>query len=137
MCVLGKGCPSSYDATSTNATVLENRQRSFLLAETLKYFLLIFSGDELLDLEEWVLNTEGHPLRIRRRAPAAARCWRCGDGEQCKARTGEPQDEGARCRMSRYIQERKKQRGPLPPPPDTLKQENCPFFLFQRQEGAV
>ncbi|KAI1497166.1 glycoside hydrolase [Biscogniauxia marginata] len=36
---------------------------SFWLAETLKYFYLIFSDWELLDLDEWVLNTEAHPLR--------------------------------------------------------------------------
>ncbi|KAK5627308.1 hypothetical protein RRF57_003023 [Xylaria bambusicola] len=36
---------------------------SFWLAETLKYFYLVFSDWELCDLDEWVLNTEAHPLR--------------------------------------------------------------------------
>lgn len=36
---------------------------SFWLAETLKYFYLIFSDFDLIDLDTWVLNTEAHPLR--------------------------------------------------------------------------
>lgn len=36
---------------------------SFWLAETLKYFFLIFEDFEVVSLDEWVLNTEAHPLR--------------------------------------------------------------------------
>ncbi|KAI1329929.1 glycoside hydrolase family 47 protein [Xylariaceae sp. FL0255] len=36
---------------------------SFWLAETLKYFYLIFSPPDLISLDEYVLNTEAHPLR--------------------------------------------------------------------------
>ena len=36
---------------------------SFWMAETLKYFYLIFSEPGLLSLDEWVFNTEAHPLR--------------------------------------------------------------------------
>lgn len=36
---------------------------SFWLAETLKYFYLIYSDWETVSLDEWVLNTEAHPLR--------------------------------------------------------------------------
>ncbi|KAI1336138.1 glycoside hydrolase [Xylariaceae sp. FL0016] len=36
---------------------------SFWLAETLKYFYLIFGEWDLADLDQWVLNTEAHPLR--------------------------------------------------------------------------
>lgn len=36
---------------------------SFWLAETLKYFFLVFSEFDVLSLDEWVLNTEAHPLR--------------------------------------------------------------------------
>jgi mannosyl-oligosaccharide alpha-1,2-mannosidase len=39
-------------------------QQSFFLAETLKYLYLIFSGDEVLPLNEWVFNTEAHPFRV-------------------------------------------------------------------------
>ena len=37
---------------------------TFWLAETLKYFLLLFSDDSALDLNTHVLNTEAHPLRV-------------------------------------------------------------------------
>lgn len=36
---------------------------SFWLAETLKYFYLIFADFDLVNLDEWILNTEAHPLR--------------------------------------------------------------------------
>ena len=41
----------------------DDRMESFWLAETLKYFYLIFSDESLLSLNEWVLNTEAHPFR--------------------------------------------------------------------------
>ncbi|KAI6344609.1 hypothetical protein MCOR25_011081 [Pyricularia grisea] len=37
---------------------------SFWLAETLKYFYLIFSDPDLISLDDYVLNTEAHPLKI-------------------------------------------------------------------------
>lgn len=42
-----------------------DRLDSFFLAETLKYFYLLFSPAHTLPLDEWVLNTEGHPLLSR------------------------------------------------------------------------
>jgi mannosyl-oligosaccharide alpha-1,2-mannosidase len=36
---------------------------SFWLAETLKYFYLCFEEWNVVNLDEWVLNTEAHPLR--------------------------------------------------------------------------
>ena len=39
-------------------------QQSFFLAETLKYLYLLFSNDDLLPLDQWVLNTEAHPLPV-------------------------------------------------------------------------
>lgn len=36
---------------------------SFWMAETLKYFYLIFSDPDLISLDEYVFNTEAHPLR--------------------------------------------------------------------------
>ncbi|XP_074074181.1 mannosyl-oligosaccharide 1,2-alpha-mannosidase IC isoform X1 [Macrotis lagotis] len=42
----------------------DNMQQSFFLAETLKYLYLLFSEDDLLSLEDWVFNTEAHPLPV-------------------------------------------------------------------------
>lgn len=39
-------------------------QGSFLYAEVFKYFYMIFDDPKSLSLDEWVLNTENHPLRI-------------------------------------------------------------------------
>lgn len=43
---------------------------SYFLAETLKYFLLLFGPDDYLSLDDFVLTTEAHPLR--RRMPEGA-----------------------------------------------------------------
>ncbi|KAL0961950.1 hypothetical protein UPYG_G00333810 [Umbra pygmaea] len=42
----------------------DNLQQSFFLSETLKYLYLLFSDDDLLPLEDWVFNTEAHPLPV-------------------------------------------------------------------------
>ena len=34
------------------------------MAETLKYFYLIFSEPDVISLDDWVLNTEAHPFKI-------------------------------------------------------------------------
>lgn len=44
----------------------EDSMESFWLAETLKYFYLVFSEPGLVNLDEWVLNTEAHPFRVMR-----------------------------------------------------------------------
>ena len=41
-------------------------QQSFFLAETLKYLYLLFSEDDLINLNDWVFNTEAHPLPVLR-----------------------------------------------------------------------
>lgn len=46
----------------------DNMQQSFFLSETLKYLYLLFSDDDLLSLEDWVFNTEAHPLPIVRKS---------------------------------------------------------------------
>ncbi|KAK4201784.1 glycoside hydrolase [Triangularia verruculosa] len=42
----------------------KNSMESFWIAETLKYFYLIFSEPDLISLDDYVFNTEAHPLRI-------------------------------------------------------------------------
>ncbi|KAK2808030.1 hypothetical protein FQN50_005112 [Emmonsiellopsis sp. PD_5] len=50
------------DVTSRNPGVL-NEMESFWTGETLKYFYLLFSETGLSSLDEWVFNTEAHPLK--------------------------------------------------------------------------
>lgn len=42
----------------------EDRMETFWLAETLKYLYLLFDDQHTLRLDQWVLNTEAHPLPI-------------------------------------------------------------------------
>ncbi|KKY27271.1 putative class i alpha-mannosidase 1a [Phaeomoniella chlamydospora] len=41
----------------------DNTMESFWLAETLKYFYLLFSDPSVVSLDDWVLNTEAHPFK--------------------------------------------------------------------------
>ncbi|KAH7323812.1 putative class I alpha-mannosidase [Rhexocercosporidium sp. MPI-PUGE-AT-0058] len=47
-----KGAPEQVD-----------EMESFWLAETLKYFYLLFSENDVVSLDDYVLNTEAHPLK--------------------------------------------------------------------------
>ncbi|CAK5284570.1 unnamed protein product [Mycena citricolor] len=42
----------------------EDKQETFFLSETLKYLYLLFSDDSVIPLDEFVFNTEAHPLPI-------------------------------------------------------------------------
>lgn len=50
-------------AEGTN--IVRDSMESFWMAETLKYFYLIFSETDLISLDEWVFNTEAHPFKRR------------------------------------------------------------------------
>ncbi|KAF9888364.1 hypothetical protein FE257_008797 [Aspergillus nanangensis] len=50
------------DVTVDNPNMLDEME-SFWLAETLKYFYLLFSDPSIVSLDEYVLNTEAHPLK--------------------------------------------------------------------------
>ncbi|KAK4141848.1 glycoside hydrolase [Dichotomopilus funicola] len=52
------------DVRATGVTGKRDSMESFWIAETLKYFYLIFSGPELISLDDYVFNTEAHPFRL-------------------------------------------------------------------------
>lgn len=54
------------DVTDASAPKRDEME-SFWLAETLKYFYLIFSEPNLVSLDEYVFNTEAHPFRRPKR----------------------------------------------------------------------
>ncbi|NWS06129.1 MA1C1 mannosidase, partial [Motacilla alba] len=62
-CRVEAGFSGIRDVYSTPA-LHDNMQQSFFLAETLKYLYLLFCEDDVLSLEDWVFNTEAHPLPI-------------------------------------------------------------------------
>ncbi|KAJ3572182.1 hypothetical protein NP233_g3263 [Leucocoprinus birnbaumii] len=45
-------------------TQKEDKMETFFLSETLKYLYLLFSDDTVIPLDQYVLNTEAHPLPI-------------------------------------------------------------------------
>nr|XP_054114916.1 mannosyl-oligosaccharide 1,2-alpha-mannosidase IC isoform X2 [Callithrix jacchus]XP_054114917.1 mannosyl-oligosaccharide 1,2-alpha-mannosidase IC isoform X2 [Callithrix jacchus]XP_054114918.1 mannosyl-oligosaccharide 1,2-alpha-mannosidase IC isoform X2 [Callithrix jacchus] len=64
------GIQDVYSSTPNH----DNKQQSFFLAETLKYLYLLFSEDDLLSLEDWVFNTEAHPLPVNH-TDSSGRAW--------------------------------------------------------------
>lgn len=56
------GHSAIYDVTQTES-LQSDEMESFWLAETLKYFYLLFSTPDTISLDEWVLNTEAHPFK--------------------------------------------------------------------------
>ncbi|UKZ71903.1 uncharacterized protein TrAtP1_012847 [Trichoderma atroviride] len=68
---IAKGTKTEY----ANAAVLdvttfakkppqEDYMESFWLAETLKYFYLLFTTPDIISLDDYVLNTEAHPFKL-------------------------------------------------------------------------
>uniref|UniRef100_A0A9J2PPD1 alpha-1,2-Mannosidase n=1 Tax=Ascaris lumbricoides TaxID=6252 RepID=A0A9J2PPD1_ASCLU len=57
------GLVNVYDASGGSDDV----QQSFFLAETLKYAYLTFTDASIVSLDDWVFNTEAHPLPILRK----------------------------------------------------------------------
>jgi mannosidase alpha-like ER degradation enhancer 2 len=57
-------CDAGYAALDDVVTKEKrDEMESFVLAETFKYFYLLFAPDGTLDLDKVVFNTEAHPLR--------------------------------------------------------------------------
>ncbi|OAV93851.1 hypothetical protein PTTG_01658 [Puccinia triticina 1-1 BBBD Race 1] len=52
-----------------------DKQESFVLAETFKYYYLLFSDPDLISLDDYVFNTEAHPLRIDIPEKPVKRYW--------------------------------------------------------------
>lgn len=65
-----KHCKTRYgysgvkSVMETSTVQHDDLQQSFLLAETFKYLYLIFSPDNVIPLDQWIFNTEAHPLRV-------------------------------------------------------------------------
>ncbi|KAK3117182.1 hypothetical protein LTR53_001686 [Teratosphaeriaceae sp. CCFEE 6253] len=54
---------AAIDDVTKSAPELKDTMESFWLAETLKYFWLLFSDADVGSLDDWVLNTEAHFLK--------------------------------------------------------------------------
>ncbi|KAI0430948.1 family 47 glycosyl hydrolase [Xylaria sp. FL1042] len=71
----GGGFTSLSDA-SVIPPITRDNMESFWLAETLKYFYLLFSPDDLLPLDKIVLNTEAHPFPRFDMGPILSTGWK-------------------------------------------------------------
>ena len=59
------GYSSIDNVEDTENPGFRDKMESFFLSETLKYLFLLFCDDDnVLSLDEWVFNTEAHPLPI-------------------------------------------------------------------------
>lgn len=54
---------SAIDDVTMKTPQLNDEMESFWLAETLKYFYLLFEEENVISLDDWVLNTEAHPFK--------------------------------------------------------------------------
>ncbi|RHY27121.1 hypothetical protein DYB32_007034 [Aphanomyces invadans] len=68
-CKLPQGGYSSVNHVDSSAPTkfFRREMESFFMAETLKYFYLLFSDESVVPLDKFVLNTEAHPFPIQRR----------------------------------------------------------------------
>jgi mannosyl-oligosaccharide alpha-1,2-mannosidase len=62
--VEGGGYTSLDDVSRVPPGRARDHMESFFLAETLKYLYLLFTDGDVLSLDEWVFNTEAHPMRV-------------------------------------------------------------------------
>ncbi|KAI9486969.1 MAG: glycoside hydrolase [Benjaminiella poitrasii] len=61
---LPEGGYAALKDVTTIPPPMDNRMDTFYLAETLKYLYLLFSPDDIIPLDRYVLNTEAHPLPV-------------------------------------------------------------------------
>jgi len=61
---------STVEDVTVGGGELADAQESFWLSETLKYFYLVFASPDLINLDDYILNTEAHPL-LRPKAAAS------------------------------------------------------------------
>lgn len=55
---------SAVDNVLSAEPTTKDEMESFWMAETLKYYLLLFSEPDVISLDDWVLNTEAHPFLL-------------------------------------------------------------------------
>merc|ERR1719498_2150793 len=62
-CYTPRGWAGVRDVTA-DKLANDDIQQSFFLAETLKYLYLLFDEADPIELDQWVFNTEAHPIRV-------------------------------------------------------------------------
>ena len=73
-CLTRSGTSTIYDVNAVPVRHSDSME-SFVLAETFKYYYLLFSPPDLVSLDDFVFSTEAHPFLL----PRAGRWARAGD----------------------------------------------------------
>lgn len=73
-CLTRSGASTIYDVNAVPVRHSDSME-SFVLAETFKYYYLLFSPPDLVSLDDFVFSTEAHPFLL----PRAGRWARAGD----------------------------------------------------------
>ncbi|EJU02677.1 hypothetical protein DACRYDRAFT_21697 [Dacryopinax primogenitus] len=63
-CKLPSGAYAAVKNVETLPVQWEDRMETFMMSETLKYLFLLFSDASVCPLDQWVFNTEAHPLPV-------------------------------------------------------------------------
>ncbi len=63
-CKVESGGYAGLKDVNRNPPEKDDTMQTFWLAETLKYFYLLFTDDDVVPLTDYVFNTEAHPLRV-------------------------------------------------------------------------
>ena len=105
----------------------KDHMESFWLSETMKYVWLLFSDDDILSIDEYVFNTEAHPLpvaKVKRHGEAAAYTKRRVALEQATAQQPVPEQ-----------QQQQDQVQPVAEPPQQ-QQEDVPSPQHEQEEAV-
>ncbi len=60
----GGGYSSINNVLNPTNPEFRDKMESFFLGETLKYMFLLFGDEKIVSLDDYVFNTEAHPLPI-------------------------------------------------------------------------
>ncbi|KAF1982321.1 glycoside hydrolase family 47 protein [Aulographum hederae CBS 113979] len=117
----GGGFTSINDVMSTTPHWRDNME-SFWLAETLKYFYLLFGPDSVLPLDTIVLNTEAHPFPRFELGKLFSTGWRRKPRDENGNILAVTREEPPLKSANQKHQE-EKEKSPPPSPPSTPQEE--------------
>jgi mannosyl-oligosaccharide alpha-1,2-mannosidase len=80
------------DVTKTTPKHTDSME-SFWLAETIKYAWLLFEDEDAWSLDEWVFNTEAHPLRRTGLEEVVGKGEKIGKGKKVKDEEEEEEED--------------------------------------------
>lgn len=98
-----------------NSGVKDDKMQTFFLAETLKYLYLLFSPSDVIPLDQWVFNTEAHPIRVISRLEGGLSTGQQGDSQRVVSskRTEARHEQFANTNRFKNILERTRNRNRL------------------------